>query len=173
MKGAPAPPNTPLPIVVSQAAPSSNGNGVCQLASQTPASWYTRATTDGSHYSWATLASLGIGQGMPTPAPITGNFTISWQAPTKNVDGTSPVTPLSGYGIWQGASATTLAQVATVAATLLTWTSPQLSAGVYYFGIEAIAADGSDSVMSNVVTGTIVPPEVPGAPTSVLITASV
>jgi hypothetical protein len=101
---------------------------------------------------------------MATPNTIT----LNWKAPTANADGTTPVTPLSGYGIWQGASATTLTQVATV--TVLTWTSPVLAAGTYYFGIEAIAADGKDSVMSNTVSA-VVNPEVPGAPTSITISA--
>jgi len=63
--------------------------------------------------------------------------------------------------------------VATVAPTVLTWTSPLLQAGHYAFGIEAIAADGSDSKMSNTVAATIQAPAVPGAPTSLTITGTV
>jgi hypothetical protein len=168
--GSPQPPNTPLPIVVSPTNPVGSSVGVCQLASQTPSSWFTRATSDGMNYAWVTLASLGIGM---SSTPAIGTLTISWKAPTTNADGTSPVTPLSGYGIWQGPTATSLKLVTTLSATALTYTTPPLPPGPYFFGIEAIAADGSDSIMSNIVSGTITAPEVPGAPTSVTITATV
>lgn len=108
-----------------------------------------------------------------TPAPTTGTLTLGWAPPTSNKDGTSPVTPLSGYQIFQGSTAANLVPVATVGPTVTGYTTTQLPPGTYFFGIEAQAADGTESIMSNTVSGVIAAPEVPGAPTSITITATV
>jgi hypothetical protein len=103
--------------------------------------------------------------------PAVGTLSLSWKAPVANTDG-SALTPLSGYGLYQGPSATALALVATLPPTQLSYTTPPLPAGHYYFAIEAIAADGNDSIMSNVVSGSLTETETPGAPSSVTISAT-
>jgi hypothetical protein len=127
---------------------------------------------------------------MSTPNPIAtvGTLTLTWQAPTANKDGTSPVTPLSGYTVLQGFSAaippvmpatltpvpTTLTNGTTVPPTQLTWTSAQLPPGTYYYAVVADAVDTAVSADSNIVSSRLnAPVEIPGQPTNVTITATV
>lgn len=149
--------------------------GVTQVYTDTP-----NPAAPSSNW-WPTAQVTFMAATAPTaPAPTTGTFTLNWKPPTANADGTSPVTALSGYTINQGVSTAkppvqpaTLPPVATVGPTVTTYTTAQLPAGTYFFTVEANAADGTESIASNVVTGTISPPEVPGAPSSVTITATV
>jgi hypothetical protein len=85
-----------------------------------------------------------------TVTSATGTATLTWAAPTTNTDG-SPVTPLSGFTIYYGTSASALTQSVVVSgATTTTYVITGLTSGTWYFGVAADAADGTQSAMSNV-----------------------
>jgi Fibronectin type III domain len=89
-----------------------------------------------------------------TPA-TTGTATLTWVAPTTNTDGTT-VTPLSGYTLYYGTSASSLTHSVVVSgSTTTSYTITGLAAGTWYFAVIADAADGMQSAMSNVGSKTI------------------
>ena len=90
-----------------------------------------------------------------TVTPASGTATLTWVAPTTNTDG-SPVTPLSGFTIYYGTSASTLTQSVVVSgATTTTYEITGLASGTWYFAVAADAADGTQSAMSSVGSKTI------------------
>jgi hypothetical protein len=125
--------------------------------------------------NWWPVSSITFA-GSPPP-PVSGaELTIKWQAPTANANGTTPVTPLSGYSVCQGTSATSMPNCVTVGPTVLSYTATALAPGTYYFEVIANGADGLSSVPSSVVSGTITAPPppnpTPGQPISVTITVT-
>jgi Fibronectin type III domain len=90
-----------------------------------------------------------------TVTPATGTATLTWVPPTKNTDGT-PVTPLSGYTLYYGTSASSLTQSAVVSgSTTTSYTITGLASGTWYFAVAADAKDGTQSPKSNVGSKTI------------------
>jgi hypothetical protein len=90
-----------------------------------------------------------------TTASSTGTATLSWSAPTENVDGT-PITGLAGYRVYYGTSADALTESIDVAgATTTTYVINDLSPGTYYFTVTAYNAQGIESDQSNVASKTI------------------
>lgn len=86
------------------------------------------------------------------PVVVDTSATLSWVAPTTNTDGT-PVTPLSGFRIYYGATPTTLSVVVDVpGAVVAEYEIANLSAGTWYFAITALAVDGTESALSSVVS---------------------
>jgi hypothetical protein len=80
---------------------------------------------------------------------------MNWVPPTEDTNG-SPVTPLSGYTIYYGTSASALTQSVVVSGeSTTTYTITGLAAGTWYFGMKADATDGTQSAMSNVGSKTI------------------
>ena len=78
-------------------------------------------------------------------APATGSATLLWIAPTKNTNGT-PLTNLAGYRINYGTSAGSLTKVITItSATTTSYEITNLTAGTWYFTIQAYNAEGVDS----------------------------
>ncbi len=76
--------------------------------------------------------------------------TLSWNAPTSNVNGT-PVTPLKGYTIYYGTSEGAMTQslvVSGAAATSAEITG--LGSGTWYFAVAADATDGTQSAKSDI-----------------------
>jgi hypothetical protein len=89
------------------------------------------------------------------PAPTVGSVTLSWTAPTENVDG-SPLTNLAGFVIAYGKTSTTLSQTVRVDnPSVDSHLFDALPSGTYYFGIRALNSDGAESEMSRVVSKTI------------------
>ena len=85
----------------------------------------------------------------------TGSATLSWQAPTENVDG-SPLTNLAGYRVAYGRSASSLTTVVELANPgLTTHTVSDLSSGTWYFAVRAYTTSGVESALSNVASKTI------------------
>ena len=88
----------------------------------------------------------------------TGTATLSWVAPTANVDGTA-LTNLAGFKVY---SATTSAGVASATAVVinnpstLTYAAAGLSSGTWYFGLKAFNAAAIDSDMTGLVSKAIV-----------------
>ena len=88
-------------------------------------------------------------------AQPTGAAALSWQPPTTNTDG-SALTDLSGFVISYGTSSGSLTQKVTISSPATTsCTVTGLATGTWYFAISATASDGTQSVLSNVVSDTI------------------
>ena len=79
---------------------------------------------------------------------------LSWQAPTKNVDG-STLTNLSGYKIYYGTASNNYPQTVSVSgASTTTWTV-SLAPGTYYFAMTAVDSTGAESAKTNEVSKTV------------------
>ncbi|MBV8403589.1 MAG: fibronectin type III domain-containing protein [Gammaproteobacteria bacterium] len=81
--------------------------------------------------------------------------TVSWEAPTSNTNG-SALTDLAGYRIYYGAGPDQLShtvQIRTVG--LQTYVIEDLEPGTWYFAVMAVASDGTESTLSEVVAKTI------------------
>jgi hypothetical protein len=84
-----------------------------------------------------------------------GSATITWTAPTTNIDG-STLTDLSGYRLVYGQSSGQLTQSTSITnAGLTTYTVSNLSSGDWYFAVYAVNSQGVESDLSNVATKTI------------------
>ena len=122
---------------------------------------------------WVAIASLLSGCIDPGPDPASVSTrshsegsrtaTVSWDAPTTNNNGT-PLTDLAGYRIYYGASRENLShmvQIHTVG--LQTYVIDDLAAGTWYFAVRAVAANGTESTLSDIaaktVLGEVAPPE--------------
>ena len=85
------------------------------------------------------------------PAPR-GTAALRWTPPTQNTDG-SALTNLAGYRISYGTSPTALVQTIQVANPGATaYTVSGLAPGTHYFAVRAVAASGTESSNSNVVS---------------------
>ena len=95
--------------------------------------------------------SAASGSAQTTPlTPAAGSATLSWQAPTENVDG-SPIEGLAGYRIHFGPSATELNQLIEVSgAGSTTYAINGLTSGTYYFAVSAYNAFGIEGALSNI-----------------------
>jgi Fibronectin type III domain len=81
--------------------------------------------------------------------------TLSWAAPTTNSNGT-PLTDLGGYRIYYGSSPEDLGhtvQINTIG--LQTYVIDDLAPGTWYFAVMAVATNGAESTLSNIVAKTI------------------
>ncbi len=82
-------------------------------------------------------------------------MTVSWSAPTLNVDGTT-VTGLAGYRVRYGQSPGALSTVVTVPnAGIVNSVIQGLAPGVWYFTVTAFTSEGAESDDSPVVSTTI------------------
>lgn len=89
------------------------------------------------------------------PAAQSGSATLSWSAPTQNIDG-SALTNLAGFVIAYGPSAGSLTQSVTVSnPSVSTYVIDSLPAGTYYFAVKAYTSNGAESTMSTVVSKVI------------------
>ena len=85
-----------------------------------------------------------------------GTAALSWMPPAKNVDGSTPVTPLAGYIVYYGTSTSALTnfvRIATPATTAYTVTG--LDAGTWYFAVAAVAVDATVSPLSVIGSKTV------------------
>jgi hypothetical protein len=90
----------------------------------------------------------------------TGTATLSWQAPTRNVDG-SRIQGLAGYAIYFGTDPNVLTHAVRVADPGLTqYAIHDLLPGKYYFSVAAFTATGQYSGLAPIVSKVI---EAPGA----------
>ena len=89
----------------------------------------------------------------PTPQP--GSATLTWQAPSSNVDGTS-LTDLTGYRVGWGNAPGNYSQASPLlSAASRTHTVTGLARGTWYFVVTALNSDGVESTYSNVWSKTI------------------
>jgi hypothetical protein len=80
---------------------------------------------------------------------------LTWSAPTANTNGTS-VTPLLGYTVFYGPTATSLTQsVVITGPSTLSYEITGLSSGTWYFAVAANAANGTQSAQSIIGSKTI------------------
>ena len=114
---------------------------------------------------WIAVAALLSGCNDPGPDPThattvspssaVGAATVSWEAPTTNTDG-SPLMDLAGYRIYYGSSPENLGhtvQINTIG--LQTYVIDDLEPGTWYFAVRALAANGAESNLSEIVVKTI------------------
>ena len=86
---------------------------------------------------------------------VAGRATLSWQAPTDNVDG-SPLTDLAGFRVYYGNSANDLRYVIQVTdAGARSRVIENLTVGTWYFAATAYDQAGGESSRSNVAAKTI------------------
>ncbi len=79
---------------------------------------------------------------------INESVTLTWMAPTQNVDGTA-LTDLAGYRIYYGAASGAYTDVLEVTSSSSTSHSLTLPSGSYYFAMTAVDASGNESAYSN------------------------
>jgi hypothetical protein len=84
-----------------------------------------------------------------------GSATLSWSAPTSNVDGT-PVTNLAGYRVKYGQLASNLSETLSVPSPGITSVVIEnLSAGTWYFAVSAYTTANVESDLSNLAQKTM------------------
>jgi hypothetical protein len=132
-----------------------------KVALTTDQVWGLKSSTlaAGNEHWYVPAGILTIGT-IPNPPPPptlpttgTGTFTVTWPAPTQNTDGSAA--SVASYNIFQGASAATLAKVANVLAPVLTYLTPALPPGTYYFAVDAVSTTGGESAKSLISSGTV------------------
>ena len=90
-----------------------------------------------------------------SPPPATGSATLSWVAPTENIDGTVLIN-LAGYRIYYGTTADAMTQEIDVAgADSTSYVVDGLAPGTYYFAVTAYSSSGTESTDSNLGIKTI------------------
>jgi Putative Ig domain len=107
--------------------------------------------TDGT--AKASLAAFSI---TVTATPVTpGTATVSWVAPTENVNGTA-LTDLAGYNVYYGTNSASLSQkVAVSNAGATAYTVNGLTSGTWYFAVTSYTSDGVESARSPLSSKTI------------------
>ncbi len=78
---------------------------------------------------------------------------LSWQAPTKNVDGTTAT--LSGYKIYYGTASKSYSQTVSVSGASTLQRTITLTPGTWYFALAAVDAQGAESAKSSEVSKVI------------------
>ena len=110
------------------------------------------SVSDGTSTAALPVFALNV---TPTATPSSGAATLSWAAPTVNVDG-SALTNLAGYRIRYGTKANQLTQEITISnAGLTTYMVTDLPPATYYFAIQAVNSAGAESALSSVASKTI------------------
>jgi hypothetical protein len=107
--------------------------------------------TDGT--AKASLAAFSI---TVTATPVTpGTATVSWVAPTENVNGTA-LTDLAGYNVYYGTNSASLSQKAAVSnAGATAYTVNGLTTGIWYFAVTSYTSNGVESARSPLSSKTI------------------
>jgi YVTN family beta-propeller protein len=108
----------------------------------------------GSWYSWSGKAWKAT-DAPANVAATPGSAKLSWNAPTKNTNGT-PLKDLAGYTIYYGNFKTALTRTIKVAdARATSYEVSKLRSGTYYFTVAAYATDGKQSAQSSMASKTI------------------
>jgi hypothetical protein len=152
------------------------GNGPIEFSIQNPPPWASFDTATGVLTGTPTSADVGISGGIvisaangasaasigpfmirvdTAAAPAGGTATLMWTAPTQNIDGTA-LTNLAGYHVHYGMSPSALMQTIDLAdETATSYVVSGLSAGTYYFSVDAYNSWGIESAPSNIATKTL------------------
>lgn len=122
-------------------------------ATSCSAAWTTSTAAAGTQILAA--VSVTSSYGITCNWPGVTLAAITWQAPTTNLDGSAYTNP-GGYRIQYGRTPSTLDQsVYLQDPAVRTWTSPNLTAGAWFFGVRAYNAQGLESDLSNVASKTM------------------
>jgi hypothetical protein len=70
---------------------------------------------------------------------------LAWSAPTANSDGSTPVTPIASYNVYEGPSATALVKIASVPATATMSITLRLPSRPCVFAMSAVSVGGAES----------------------------
>lgn len=108
---------------------------------------------------------------LPVSVVHAGEAFLSWQAPTKNVNGT-PLTDLAGYRIYRGSSPGSYSSIpfATVGKGSTSTRLTNLPSGTHYFVVTAFDTSGNESgysverrkvIEDNPPKGDLTPPAIP------------
>jgi hypothetical protein len=112
------------------------------------------SVSDGKVTTALPAFALSVTSAAAAPA-ATGAATLSWTAPTENIDGTA-LTNLAGYRIRYGTKADQLTSEITINNVgTTTYMVTQLTPATYYFAIQAVTAAGAESELSGVASKTI------------------
>lgn len=105
-------------------------------------------------------------------AVYAGSAQLSWGPPTQNTDG-SALTNLTSYKIFSATSSAACGTgtATTIAAPATSYTITNLNYGTLYFCLKAVNANGTESVISNIVSKAI-PDAIPNPPTGLTVTAT-
>jgi hypothetical protein len=95
------------------------------------------------------------GQPDATPQSVGGTVTLSWTAVSQNTDGAA-LTDLAGYRVYYGTSPDALSSLAVVPDPSATsYQATNLPSGTWYFAVAAYTTNGTQGVLSNIVSQTI------------------
>jgi hypothetical protein len=87
--------------------------------------------------------------GIRVDAPVQRSVSLSWQAPTKNADGT-PLTDLAGFEVYYGLASGQYSETLSLpSASLTSVTIEDLAAATWYFAVKAVNSSGVRSSFSN------------------------
>jgi len=121
---------------------------------QDPSSSTTASSIPSSSASSAS-SSVSSSSSSSSSSVSSGSVTLTWIEPTTNTNG-SALTDLAGYTVEYGTSPAELDAVANIdGPSTTTYTVNGLAAGTWYFAISAYASDGTQSVLSSVVSATV------------------
>lgn len=120
-------------------------NGTSCQASGLP-SWTGAQANKGTKQLTPAVGSYSLGLACTVPGvPLKGSVTLSWIAPTQNVDN-SPLTNLAGYQLFYGTSAAAQNQQVNITSGGITrYTVDNLDAATYFFSIKAVNSAGVTS----------------------------
>jgi hypothetical protein len=103
----------------------------------------------------ASLGPFSIAVGSNKLTNVGGSASLSWAAPTENIDG-SPLGNLAGFRIVYGTSKSSLTQIVELPNESVTnYTIAQLPSGSWYFAVKAYTSSGAESALSAIASKTI------------------
>lgn len=110
----------------------------------------------------ATLAAVTTSQAyvLACSWPGVNKATVVWTKPTTNTDNSAYTNP-NGYRVQYGntgaseANLTTSVYLSEAQTGTPSWTSPNLAAGTWYFGVKAVNTLGLESAISNIASKTM------------------
>lgn len=102
-----------------------------------------------------TVGTASSGSSTGSSAPSGPGVALSWNVPTRTVDGET-LQDLSGYRIHYGTNQNALVSSIEVQSSGSNNFSVQnLRPGTYYFAVRAVAANGAESELSNIISRTV------------------
>jgi hypothetical protein len=113
------------------------------------------SVSDGKASASLPAFSITVGtasSGSPSAAPSGPGVALSWDVPTRTEDGET-LQDLAGYRIHYGTNQSAMvSSIEVQSAGSNAFTVQNLRPGTYYFAVRAVAANGSESKLSNVIT---------------------
>jgi Putative Ig domain/Fibronectin type III domain len=110
------------------------------------------STSDGT--LTASLSAFSLTVAAASVPAATGIAQIEWTIPTTNDDG-SALADLAGHRIYYGTSTSAMTNRVDVPGSATSYTFRNLVAGTHYFSVAAYTRSGSESILSNPVSGTV------------------